>query len=143
MFLGEFEHALDDRGRLAIPAKFRGGLNGGLVITHGIDRCLVIWPMPEWQNVAQRFTDLPLMHADARRMHRLLFSGATDTAPDRLGRILIPSPLRTYAGIRESAVIVGLLNRLEVWSPANWEQERAAAEENSPQLAEHLFSLGM
>lgn len=143
VFLGEFEHSLDDRGRIAIPAKFRPSLNAGLVMTHGIDRCLLIWPMPEWQAVAERFTQLPLMHADARRMHRLLFSGATDTIPDRLGRIVVPSALRAYAEIRDAAVIVGLLNRLEVWSPTHWHQERAAAEENSSQLAEHLFSLGM
>lgn len=143
VFLGEFEHSLDDRGRIAIPAKFRASLNSGLVITHGIDRCLLIWPMPEWQAVAQRFTQLPLMHADARRMHRLLFSGAVDIIPDRMGRIVMPSPLRAYAEIQDSAVIVGLLNRLEIWSPSNWQKERAAAEENSSQLAEHLFSLGM
>lgn len=143
MLLGEFEHALDDRGRLSIPARFRPELEGGLVVTRGLDRCLFVWPMDEWRPIAEKLSQLSLMDADARRIHRLLFSGATDTAPDRLGRILLPAFLREYAELRDSVVVVGLLNRLEIWSQASWGAERAQAEANSAQLAEHLFSRGM
>jgi MraZ protein len=143
MFLGEFEHALDDRGRISIPARFRPELANGLVITRGLDRCLFVWPMDEWRPIAEKLSQLSLMDADARRIHRLLFSGATDTAPDRLGRILVPAFLREYAELRETVVVVGLLNRLEIWSQANWGAERAQAEANSAQLAEHLFSRGI
>lgn len=143
MFLGEFEHALDDRGRIAIPAKFRAELTGGLVVTRGLDRCLFIWPMDGWRQIAQKLSQLSLMDADSRRIHRLLFSGATDTLPDRLGRILVPSFLRDYAELRDAVVVVGVLNRIEIWSRTNWQAERSLAEANSAQLAEHLFRLGI
>ena len=143
MFLGEFEHALDDKGRLAIPAKFRPALADGMVITRGLDACLFVWPMEDWRVVAQKLAQLSLMHADARRLQRLLFAGATDTAPDRLGRVLVPSFLRDYAELREAVVVVGLLNHLEIWGRANWQTERALAEQERSQLAEHLFALGV
>lgn len=142
MFLGEFEYALDDKGRIAIPAKFRAGLTDGLVVTRGLDRCLFVWPMEEWRAIAQKLTRLSLLQLDARRIHRLLFSGATDTAPDRLGRILLPSYLRDYAELQDAAVFVGLLNRIEIWSRANWQAERTHAEQESIQLAEHLLAAG-
>lgn len=140
MFLGEFEYALDDKGRIAIPAKFRPGLSEGLVVTRGLDRCLFVWPMDEWRAIAEKLTRLSLLQLDARRIHRLLFSGATDTSPDRLGRILLPGYLREYAELQDAGVFVGLLNRVEIWSRANWQTERTHAEEESIQLAEHLLS---
>ncbi len=143
MFLGEFEHSLDDRGRLAVPAKFRPGLTDGLVVTRGLERCLFGWPMEEWRDIAQKLNQLSLMQEDARRMHRLLFSGATDCTLDRLGRILIPGFLRDYAELRDSVVVVGLMNRIEIWAAPNWQAERTAAEQGSVQLAEHLFNLGL
>ena len=143
MFLGEFEHALDDRGRIAIPAKWRPDLGEGVVVTRGIDRCLFLWPMEEWRAIAQKLSQLSLMQTDARRIHRLIFSGATDTAPDRLGRILLPGFLREYAELRDNVVLVGLLSRAEIWSGENWQAERTQAEEQSTQLAEHLFDQGV
>jgi len=143
MFLGEFEHMLDERGRISVPAKWRPELGGGLVVTRGIDRCLFLWPMDGWRAIAEKLSQLSLMQADARRIHRLMFSGATDTAPDRLGRILVPGFLREYADLRDSVVLVGLLNRAEIWSRDNWQAERSEAEEQSAQLAEHLFNLGV
>ncbi|MPZ14064.1 MAG: division/cell wall cluster transcriptional repressor MraZ [Chloroflexi bacterium] len=143
MFLGEFEHALDDRGRIAIPARFRPGLSDGLVVTRGLDRCLFVWPMEEWRQIAEKLSQLSLMQSDARRIHRLIFSGAIDAMPDRLGRILLPGFLRDYAELRDSVVLVGLLNRIEIWSRANWATERSQAERDSAELAEHLFNLGL
>lgn len=143
MFLGEFEHALDDRGRVAIPAKWRGQLGDGLVVTRGLDRCLFVWPMDEWHGISQKLTQLSLMHADARRIHRFIFSSATDTVLDRLGRILLPSFLRDYADLRDNLALVGLLNRFEIWSRASWQAERSSAEDQSAELAEHLFNLGV
>jgi len=143
VFLGEFEHSLDDRGRLAVPAKFRPSLADGLVVTRGSERCLFGWPMECWLEIAGKLDQLSLMNADARRIHRLMFSGATDCTMDRLGRILIPGFLREYAELRDSAVIVGLSNRIEIWSTANWQAERSIAEQDSVQMAEHLFSLGL
>jgi len=143
MFLGEYEHTIDEKGRLAIPARFRPELNDGLVVTRGFDRCLFIWPMEQWRSIAEKLARLPLMQAEARRIHRLLFSGAVDTQMDRTGRVLIPQFLRTYAELSEQVVVVGLLNRVEIWSKTNWEAERTAAEEQSAQLAEHLADLGI
>ena len=143
MFLGEFEHTLDDRGRIAVPAKWRPALGEGLVVTRGIERCLFLWSMNDWNSIAEKLSRLSLMQTDARRIHRLLFSGATDAAPDRLGRILLPGFLRDYAELRDSVVLVGLLNRVEIWSRDNWHAERSQAEEQSAQLAEHLFDLGV
>ena len=143
MFLGEFEHSLDDKGRLAIPAKFRPGLGQGLVLTRGLDRCLFVWPLAEWRTVAEKLGRLSLMHADARRLQRLLFSGAVDTQLDRLGRVLVPGFLRSYAGLQDAVVVAGILNRLEIWDLAQWSAERAAAEEQSAELAEHLSELGL
>lgn len=143
MFLGEFEHSLDDKGRVAIPARFRAGFGDALVITRGLDRCLLLWPMEEWRTLSHKLVQLSFMHADARRIHRLLFGGATDTAPDRLGRILIPAFLREYASLRDSVVVVGLMNRVELWSRENWQTERSDAESQSAQLAEQLFNLGV
>ncbi|MBI4214187.1 MAG: division/cell wall cluster transcriptional repressor MraZ [Chloroflexi bacterium] len=143
MFLGEFEHAVDDRGRIAVPAKFRSGLADGMVVTRGIEHCLIVWPMDEWRSITAKLRQFPLMNADARRLLRLLLSGATDAAPDRLGRILIPAFLRQYAGLSDIAVLVGVLDRIEIWSRANWETERTSTEAEGSLIAEHLFSLGV
>ena len=143
MFLGEFEHSLDDKGRLAIPAKFRPELGQGLVLTRGLDRCLFAWPMAEWQIVADKLGRLSLMHAEARRLQRLLFAGAVDIQLDRLGRVLVPAFLRGYAGLQDAVVVVGVLNRIEIWDRGLWAEERTAAETQSAELAEHLSELGL
>jgi MraZ protein len=143
VFLGEFEHSLDDKGRLAIPAKFRPELGQGLVLTRGLDRCLFGWPLAEWRSVAEKLGRLSMMHADARRLQRLLFSGALDTQLDRLGRVLVPSFLRSYAGLQDVTVVAGVLNRIEIWDRSQWAAERSAAEEQSSELAEHLSELGL
>ena len=143
MFLGEFEHTLDDKGRLAIPARFRADLGPGLVLTRGLDRCLFAWPLAEWRGVAEKLGRLSLMHADARRLQRLLFAGAVDLQPDRLGRVLVPSFLRSYAGLQDTVTIAGVLNRIEIWDREHWAAERTAAEDQSAELAEHLSELGL
>jgi MraZ protein len=143
VFLGEFEHSLDDKGRLAIPARFRPELGQGLVLTRGLDRCLFVWPMAEWRGVAEKLGRMSMMHAEARRLQRLLFAGAVDTQLDRLGRVLVPSFLRGYAGLEDTVVVAGVLNRIEIWGREQWAVERAAAEEQSAELAEHLSELGL
>jgi MraZ protein len=143
VFLGEYEHSLDDKGRLAIPAKFRGELGPGLVLTRGLDRCLFGWPLAEWREVAEKLGRLSLMQADARRLQRLLFAGAAELELDRLGRVLVPAFLRSYAGLQDAVVVAGVLNRFEIWDRAQWAAERSAAEEQSAELAEHLSALGL
>jgi MraZ protein len=143
VFLGEFEHTVDERGRIAIPARFRQDLTAGLVVTRGIEACLSAWPMDGWNDIAEKLSDLSVMQADARKIHRYLFSSATHCTLDRIGRILVPSFLRDYADLKDNVVIVGLLNRLEIWSRTRWEEERAGNERESADIAEHLSRLGV
>lgn len=138
LFLGEFEHSIDDKGRLAVPARFRPGLDDGLVITRGLDRCLVIWDSESWRAMAERVRGLNAWQADVRRMQRHFFSGAVPAQPDKLGRVVIPQYLRAYAGLETDVVVVGLADRIEVWSRADWQRERDQAERDSADLAEHL-----
>jgi MraZ protein len=141
MFLGEFSHALDEKGRLTIPAKFRDELAGGLVITRGIDPCLSVYPRQEWDSLAERIAKLPVTQRSARDFGRLMFSGAADFIPDRQGRVLIPQGLRDYARLDSEAIIIGLYNRLEIWNPESWTDVREKVEEDPESIAEKLQEL--
>lgn len=143
MFLGEFSHALDEKGRLTIPAKFREELAGGLVITRGIDRCLSVYPRQVWDSLAEQITKLPLTQRSARDFGRLMFSGAADFIPDRQGRVLIPQGLRDYAELDSDAIIIGLYDRLEIWKPDNWTNVKANVEADPESIAEQLQELGI
>jgi MraZ protein len=137
-FLGEFEHTIDDKGRLAVPARFRSALEDGLVITRGIERCLVIYDSASWQTISDRLHNLNPWQHDARRMQRHFFSGAVPARPDKLGRVVIPHYLRDYAELETEVVVVGVSDRIEVWSRTAWLRERSDAERDSAELAEHL-----
>lgn len=143
MFVGEFVHSFDDKGRLTIPAKFRDDLAGGLVVTRGIDRCLSVYPRQVWDDLAKRVAQLPVTQRNARNFGRLMFSGAADFIPDRQGRVLIPQGLRDYAGLNSEAVIIGLYDRLEIWSPDSWASVKAEVEEDPESIAEQLQELGI
>jgi len=143
MFLGEFSHTLDEKGRLTIPAKFRDELAGGLVITRGIDRCLSVYPRQVWDGLAEQIAKLPLTQRNARNFGRLMFSGAADFIPDRQGRVLIPQGLRDYAELDSDAIVIGLYDRLEIWNPSSWTNVRAEVEEDPESIAEQLQELGI
>ena len=143
MFLGEFSHNFDEKGRLTIPAKFRDELAGGLVVTRGIDRCLFVFPRPVWEILADRIAKLPMTDRSARNFGRLMFSGAADFVPDRQGRVLVPQGLREYAGLDSEAVVIGLHNRLEIWEPTQWATVKAEVEENPDAIAQQLHELGI
>ncbi len=143
MFLGEFSHTLDEKGRLTIPAKFRDELAGGLVITRGIDRCLSVYPRQVWDGLAEQIAKLPLTQRNARNFGRLMFSGAADFIPDRQGRVLIPQGLRDYAELDSEAIVIGLYDRLEIWNPDSWTNVRANVEEDPESIAEQLQELGI
>ncbi len=138
MFLGEFEHAIDEKGRLSIPARFRPSLEAGLYVTRGLERCLVIWDSESWRQMAERVAGLNPWQGDARRMQRHFFSGAVQAQPDKLGRIVVPQFLRAYANLGTDVVVVGLADRIEVWARDEWDRERSEAEAGSADLAEHL-----
>jgi MraZ protein len=128
MFLGEFVHIIDGKGRLTIPAKFRADLAVGLVVTRGIDRCLAIYPMEEWQKLAKQVSELPMTDRRARAFRRLVFANASDAVPDKQGRVLIPPRLREYAGFDSEVIVAGLNTYIEVWEPETWSEERERVE---------------
>jgi MraZ protein len=138
LFLGEFDHAIDDKSRLAIPARFRPQLEDGLVMTRGVERCLVIYDPDAWRAVSDRVRTLNAWQEDARRMQRHFFSGAVTAQPDKLGRVVIPQFLRTYAQLEDEVTVVGVADRVEVWSRSEWQRQRTDAERDSAELAEHL-----
>jgi len=142
MFLGEFIHAIDEKGRLTIPAKFRADLAAGLVVTRGIDRCLAIYPLEEWNRLAERVSALPLTDRRARAFRRLVFASAADAVPDRQGRLLIPPRLREYADLDSEVIVTGLNTYIEVWNTGGWAQERERVEGDDVD-AEEWAALGI
>jgi MraZ protein len=142
-FLGEYNHNLDVKGRMAIPAKFRENLRGGAIITRGLDHCLFIFTIAEWETLAQKLINLPLSQANSRAFVRLMLSGAADVEVDKQGRILIPDYLREYAGLSKQVVVAGVYNRFEVWDANNWKQYKEKTEAQSDEIAERLGELGI
>ena len=141
---GEFRHALDDRGRVAVPVRFRGRLAQGATLSRWLDGCLAIFPADTWEDLAARIQALPTTNANARRFGRFMSSGAVEVELDRQGRVLVPSYLREYAGLTlGEVVVVGALNRLEIWEPTRWEPYRSQIEGEPEALAEHLADLGI
>ena len=143
MFIGEFSHNLDSKGRMAIPAKFRQKLTGGAIITRGLDHCLFVFDSKEWETLAQKLIALPLAQANSRAFSRLMLAGATDVELDKQGRILIPDYLREYAGLKKQAIVAGLYNRIEIWDSEAWKQYKTKTESQSDEIAEKLSELGI
>lgn len=143
LFLGEYHHALDDKGRIAVPVKFRHGLRTGAVVTRGLDRCLYVYPAPAWRELADKLTKLPLAQAKARAFARLMLAGAMLLSVDGQGRALLPDYLRRYAGLKRNVVFAGLANRVELWDHALYERERKKSEADSSEIAEALGTLGI
>ncbi len=143
MLIGEYKHILDTKKRLAIPAKFRRSFAQGAVITRGIDNCLVLYPAKEWETMAGKLGQLPNSQIEARGFARVMLAGAMAVKFDRLGRILIPDYLKKYAWLKKKAVIIGLYNRLEIWSDEKWETYKQRAEKEVGDLASKLGELGL
>lgn len=143
MFIGEFKHNIDTKGRIAVPAKFRANLTGGAIITRGIDHCLFVLTSRDWEKLAEKLVALPLSQANSRAFVRLMLSGATDVSLDSQGRILVPDYLRKYAGLSKEAKVTGVYNRIEIWDSKAWADYKAKTEGNSEEIAEKLGELGI
>lgn len=143
MLLGEFEHTIDDKGRITVPAKFRGRLAAGLVVTKGIDACLWLYPTDVWAELAQEVNDLPLTNPRAREFRRQVFGSAYDSVPDRQGRVIVPPTLRQYANIDKQAVVIGLYDHCEIWNPDQWRERQERSDNNPDDRAEQFASLGI
>lgn len=141
MFLGRHQHNLDDKGRLALPAKYRDQLQDGVVLTRGFDACLLVYPMAAWAPLAERVSQLSIGDPDARTLRRMLFANATDAQLDRQGRILVPGELRGHAGIDREAIVVGMHTFIEIWSPEGWTAQSDMVEREGPSIAERLATL--
>ncbi len=141
MFLGRFSHNLDAKGRLAIPAKFRGALADGLVVTRGIDRCLSVYPLTAWETLAARVSALSISDPDARQFKRMVFAEAMDEELDAQGRIVVPPELRRYAGIEREAIVVGMNTYVEIWDPVRWAALSATVEDEGSSIAQRLADL--
>ncbi|MDD5251911.1 MAG: division/cell wall cluster transcriptional repressor MraZ [Patescibacteria group bacterium] len=143
MFIGEYHHVVDEKGRLAIPVKFRRELAKGAVVTRGLDSCLFVYTAAEWKKLAGRLASLPFSQANSRAFARLMLAGAMDVESDKQGRVVLPEYLRHYASLNKEVVVAGLYNRLEIWDMAAWEKYKAETEKNSNEIAEKMGELGV
>lgn len=143
MFIGEYTHSIDEKGRMAIPSKMRRDVSSGAVVTRGIDDCLWLFPKKEWQALAEKLASLPLSDANSRAFSRLMLAGAMEVEFDSQGRILLPGYLRAFAGLKKNAIVAGLYNRLEIWDAEKWEQYKEKSEKANDQIAKHMADLGV
>lgn len=143
MFIGEYTHSVDTKGRVAIPVKFRAQLKKGAVVTRGLDNCLFVYPMSEWQQLADKLAHLPLSQARSRAFSRLMLAGAMDVSLDKQGRVMLPEYLRQFAQMKKKVVIAGLYNRLEIWDESHWEKYKKLTEKDSIKIAETMEDLGI
>lgn len=142
MFIGEYLHNLDEKGRLAIPVKFRKELVKA-VVTKGLDGCLVVYPAVEWKKLADKLAALPISKANSRAFSRLMLAGAMDVEVDNQGRVGLPDYLRKFAGLNKKVVVAGLYNRVEIWDSTKWEEYRQGMENESGDIAEQLGELAV
>lgn len=140
MFLGTYTPKLDEKGRFFLPAKFRDELATGLVITRSQDRCLAVYPMATFAEMTQSVSAAPATIKPVRDFQRMLAAGASDEIPDKQGRVTIPLALRSYAGLDKDIVVVGAINRVEVWDAAAWQEYSTAQEDVFAQMNEEVFA---
>ena len=143
MFIGEFSHTVDQKGRMALPSKFRKELQKSVVVTKGLDTCLWIYTRPEWEQLAKKLASLPISQSKNRSFVRLMLAGAMDVDVDSQGRINLPKYLLDYAKLSKKAIVAGLYNRLEIWNETEWERYKKQMEKESTRVADSLTELGI
>ena len=143
MLIGEYNHSIDPKKRLAVPAKLRKIFGDRAIITRGPNSCLFLYPVDQWQKVTDKLGTLSLGQGDTRSFSRLMFSGAMEVELDQLGRILVPDYLKNYADLKQRVTIVGVNDRLEIWDDERWANYKVEAEKNMDMLAEKLGELGL
>lgn len=143
MFIGEFQHSIDEKSRLAIPVKFRADLKQGAVVTRGLDSCLFVFTKTEWKKLAEKIVNLPLTQSNSRAFARLMLSGAMDVNLDAQGRIIVPDYLQKFAELKKKVVVTGLYSRLEIWDEEKWNVYKKQTESNSLDIAERMGELGI
>jgi MraZ protein len=143
MFIGEYSHTIDQKGRMAVPSKMRTQLGSGAVVTRGLDTCLWVFPKKEWEKLALKLSSLPLSDANSRAFSRLMLAGAMEVEFDSQGRALLPGYLREYAGLSKNAVVAGLYNRLEIWDETKWQNYKAKTEKETDAISQAMSDLGV
>ncbi|MBU7592009.1 division/cell wall cluster transcriptional repressor MraZ [Metabacillus halosaccharovorans] len=143
MFMGEYHHTIDIKGRMIVPSKFREGLGETFVVTRGLDQCLFVYPMSEWIIIEEKLKALPLTKKDARAFTRFFFSGATECEIDKQGRVNIATPLLQYAKLEKECVVIGVSNRIELWSKSIWENYVAEQEDSFEEIAENMIDFDL
>jgi MraZ protein len=139
MFMGEYHHSVDDKGRLIIPSKFRDELGTKFIVTRGIENCLFVYSLESWEKIVNKLETLPFTKKDARAFIRFFLSGASEAEFDKQGRINITSPLISYANITKECVVIGTGDRLEIWSEESWNDFFTSAKDSMSNIAENLF----
>jgi MraZ protein len=139
VFFGTYTPKLDDKGRLFLPAKFRDELSEGLVVTRGQERCLTVWSMSDFSNLTDRLREAPVTNKGTRDYVRMLFAAASQEVPDKQGRITIPSVLRDYASLSKEVMVIGAMNRIEIWDPASWSAYSEEQEQKFSELSDEVF----
>ncbi len=143
MFIGEYQHIIDDKSRIIMPSKFREDLGYNFIMTKGLDNCLFVYPKEEWTILEGKLRSLPLTNRDARAFVRFFFSGATECILDKQGRVLIPNNLREHAKLIKEAVIIGVSTRIEIWSKEEWDAYNSDDNLSYDSIAEKMAELGI
>lgn len=143
MFIGEFQHSLDAKGRVIIPSKFRADLSDSFIITKGLDGCLFVYELSEWQNFQNKIKSLPLTDVGARKFVRFFFSGAAQCEMDNQYRVTLPLNLREYAGLTKDIVSIGVSNRIEIWDKHKWDEYNSEENFIDNELAQKMALLGI
>ena len=142
MFMGEYNHTIDAKGRLIVPAKFREILGDNFIVTKGLDGCLFVYPNDEWTRFEEKLKSLPLTNKNARQFTRFFLAGAAACEVDKQGRILLPQVLREFASLEKDVVLVGVASRIEIWSRERWDKSMNTYDGDMDEVAENMESLG-
>ena len=142
MFIGEYEHTLDEKKRVSLPKAFRSALGKKIIMTRGLDNCLFVYSRSSWERMAAKLQELSIAQADTRGFNRFILSGAAEVEVDAAGRVLIPDHQKRFAGLDKEVVFAGVSDRVEVWDKQKWTEYKAGIEKNADQLAEKLGAIG-
>jgi len=143
MLIGEYKHTLDPKKRLSLPSKWRKELGSTLVVTRGLDNCLFVYPLTEWEKITEKIGQLPLGQADTRSFNRFFLSGAVEVEVDSVGRILVPDFLKQFGKLESSVVLAGIHTRIEIWDEHRWNEYKRKIESQADALAEKLGEIGV
>ncbi|HHW32317.1 MAG TPA: division/cell wall cluster transcriptional repressor MraZ [Clostridiaceae bacterium] len=143
LFCGEYQHTIDQKGRIIIPSRFREGLGDKFIITKGLDNCLFAYSQDEWEGILSKLKSIPLTDKEGRAFVRFFVAGAMECEIDKQGRILIPQNLRDYAGLGKDAYILGAINRVEIWDKESWIAHSSDFNDNADKIAEKMSALGI